>query len=91
MIRGDVGPRAEGRGHQAVSLSVISYSLFGRSVAISCLEDFYGFYDSPLTAHCLPFTIYDSNDFYGFYDFNDLTNRLVDQLTLHAMLFVLYK
>jgi hypothetical protein len=51
------------------------YPLFGRSVAISCLEDFYGFYDSP-------FTVYDFNgfndfyDFYGFYDFNDLTNSL---------------
>jgi hypothetical protein len=27
-----------------VSLSVISYLLFGRSVAISCLDDFYDFY-----------------------------------------------
>jgi hypothetical protein len=31
-------------GQKAVSLSVISYLLFGRSVAISCLDDFYDFY-----------------------------------------------
>jgi hypothetical protein len=28
-----------------VSLSVISYSLIGRSVAMSCLDAFYDFYD----------------------------------------------
>jgi hypothetical protein len=35
--------RSEARGQRAVSLSVISYSLFGSSVAMSCLEDFYDF------------------------------------------------
>ncbi len=40
--------RAAGSWQQAVSLSVISYLLFGRSVAMSCLDDlndFYDFYD----------------------------------------------
>jgi hypothetical protein len=45
---------------QAVSLSVISYLLFGRSVTMSCLDDlndfydFYGFNDLLLTAYRLP-------------------------------------
>ena len=58
--------RAEDRIQQAVSLSVISYSLFGKSVAMSCLDDFYAFYG-----------FYGFNDFYGFYDFYDLTNSLI--------------
>ncbi len=47
---------------------------------IACPEPVEG-----LTAHRLPFTIYDLNDFNGFYDFydfydlNDLTNRLINQ------------
>jgi hypothetical protein len=58
---------------QAVSLSVISYLLSGRSVAMSRLEDmndfceFYAFYDFydfnglndlPFTVHRLPFTVH---------------------------------
>jgi hypothetical protein len=53
--------QAADSGQQAVSLSVISYLLFGKPAAMSCLEglndlyDFYAFYD-----------------FNGFNDFNDL-------------------
>ena len=36
---------SESRWQKAVSLSVMSYSLFGRSVAMSCLDDLNGFYD----------------------------------------------
>lgn len=42
---------------QAVSLSVIGYLLFGRAVAMSCLDDlndFYGFNDLLFTACRLP-------------------------------------
>jgi hypothetical protein len=53
---------AAGRKQRAVSLPVISYSLLGRSVSMSCLEDFYAFYDF--------------YDFYGFYDFNDLKSPI---------------
>ncbi len=47
-------------GQQEVSLFVISYSLFGRSVAMSCLEDLNNFYD-----------FYDFNNLN---DLNDLTS-----------------
>ena len=43
-----------------MSLSVISYLLFGISLAMSCRDGFYDFYDS--------------YDFYGFYDLNDLND-----------------
>ncbi len=55
--------RVGGR-QQAVSLSVISYSLLERAVAMSCLDDFYDFfafygsYYSLLSVHRLPFTVY---------------------------------
>ena len=61
-----MGHRAQGARHKGTaSLSVISYSLFGRYLAMKCLDDFYGFYD-----------FYDFN---GFNDFNDLTNSLIDK------------
>ncbi|MEJ2363285.1 MAG: hypothetical protein P8075_06330 [Deltaproteobacteria bacterium] len=37
--------KTEDRGELALSLSVITYLLFGRSVAMSFLHDFYDFYD----------------------------------------------
>ena len=43
--------RSEIRGQRAVSLSVISYSLFVRSVVMNCLDDLKDFYDLPLTAY----------------------------------------
>ena len=43
--------RSEVRGQRAVSLSVISYSLFVRSVVMNCLDDLKDFYDLPLTAY----------------------------------------
>ena len=52
--------RTDDSRQQAVSLSVISYLLFGISLAMSCRDGFYGFYD-----------LNDLNDFNGF---NDLTN-----------------
>ncbi len=47
-------------GQEAVTLSVISYSLFGKSVAMKCpddLNDFYGFYDLPFTAYRSPLSV----------------------------------
>ena len=44
-------------GQQGVALTVISYWLFGRSVAMSCLHDFYDFYG-----------FYDLNDLNGLND-----------------------
>jgi len=52
--------RTDDSRQQAVSLSVISYLLFGISLAMSCRDGFYDFYDS--------------YDFYGFYDLNDLND-----------------
>ncbi|MEE9120742.1 MAG: hypothetical protein V3U56_05595, partial [Syntrophobacteria bacterium] len=45
------GQKSEIRGLRAVSLSVISYSLFVRSVVMNCLDDLKDFYDLPLTAY----------------------------------------
>ncbi len=39
------GQQADCSGQEAVSLSVISYSFFGRYLAMKCLDDFYDFYD----------------------------------------------
>jgi hypothetical protein len=59
---------AGSRWQQAAGLSVISYSLFGRLAAMSCLDvlndfldfyafyDFYDFYHLPFTIYCLPLT-----------------------------------
>jgi hypothetical protein len=51
--------RSEDRRQKAVTLSVISYSLFGRSVSMSCPDDFYDFYDfyAFYAFYGLPFTI----------------------------------
>ncbi len=41
-----MGHRAQGARHKGTaSLSVISYSLFGRYLAMKCLDGFYDFYD----------------------------------------------
>ncbi len=42
--------KARSRGQRGVTLSVISYPLFGRSVAMRCLDDLNDFYDLRLTA-----------------------------------------
>ena len=63
-----------------MSLSVISYSLFGKAVAMSCLDDFYGFYDL--------YDFYDFYDFYGFYDL-PLTARSALSLSKGSLLTVL--
>jgi len=52
---------------QGVSLSVISYSLSGRSADMSCLADTKNFFDF--------------HGFYDFCEFNNLTNRRFDELT----------
>ena len=54
-----------------MSLSVISYLLFGRSVAISRLDDLHDFYD-----------FYAFYDFYGFYDLLFTAYRLPKAMRL---------